>query len=781
MIAVKVLYLVSVVEAETGSAWLAKEASVTSVPAWFAQDLIAGLAWGLVVGLAFGAPRRPWPWRASRIALGLGSAALALLLTVSIYVYELFGVPPSRELWQALEGGGAARESIMAFVGPGAIAILLALAAVLIGGTLVLERVFASRRRLSMIVAANVLGLAGIGLLGGFVAPASQLALDRNALIEIAFSSAGIDDEMEPLPPPAEFARVLEPVAYDDRADPPPKLAYKLLRNWARKWRPNVVLVVLESTATGYMHVTGGKVENTPNLDAIAERSVRWTRHYAHEPRSMSSLYSIMCANFARPFKKPITYTRPRIDCRSISEVLHERGYRAGLFHSGTFAYTHKLYFFADRGYDVLLDGITLPGSGDEYQRWGWGLEEAGAVDALIDWVAQDPEAPFFATYIPVYPHHPYPLPEHLREPFKRFGGSGSSGKYVDAMGYVDSEVGRLMKALGELGLEDDTLFVFLGDHGEAFGEHPGSKAHGGKLYDEQVRTFVLWHAPGILRRSFRDDRALSHVDVVPTLLDLLEIPPQPVHVGRSAAAPGPRQMIPLYLPAGFKGLGLVDGDWKYIYDRKTQRSELYDLIADPDERSNVADLNAERVRTYQRRVLEFMSAQKAREASIPDIAPEQPPAPIPGATERHWTFNLASCEFDTSHFQIVNQGLQPSEKRRSETVVCERALGPIRGRITALSVLGHEQVTRANITVVLVWESPDGVRTPLVFAKLNGNDKKPATRFDAELRPEMTRFGPGGKLILEITFKYRGAASKFSPDVLRVDAVEVTAEAVER
>ena len=51
--------------------------------------------------------------------------------------------------------------------------------------------------------------------------------------------------------------------------------------------------------------------------------------------------------------------------------------------HSGTFAYTHKLYFLADRGYEVLLDGITLPGSGTKYKRWGWGLEEAGAVDAL--------------------------------------------------------------------------------------------------------------------------------------------------------------------------------------------------------------------------------------------------------------------------------------------------------------------------------------------------------------------------------------------------------------
>jgi hypothetical protein len=83
----------------------------------------------------------------------------------------------------------------------------------------------------------------------------------------------------------------------------------------------------------------------------------------------------------------------------------------------------------------------------------------------------------------------------------------------------------------------------------------------------------------------------------------------------------------------------------------------------------------------------------------------------------------------------------------------------------------------KANVTATLLWENTAGERTPLVFGGLNGKPTKPALAQVAELRPEMTELGRGGALIVELTFKYRGAAKDFDPRKMRVAAIDVELE----
>ncbi len=771
MLVTKVAWIAAVASGDLGSEWLAREASVVSVPGWFGLDFAMAVAWGVVAGAAGGFATRPATRKIAAVGLGVANAAMAVLLLVSVYVYDLFGTTPTWQLVEALEGGGEASDSILALVTAGSVALGLVLLAIAVAGPIVLHQVFHRRRKTALIAASAVVGMTCVTGIAALVASPSALALDQNAVAGLITGGEDADDDLVMLAPAGKFGEVLSPISDRERVAPTPRPAYDRLRAWARKERRNVVLVVLESTAVAHMHVTGGKTPNTPNLDRLTSRAVFWRRHYAHQPRSMSSLYSITCGQYGRPFKKPITYRRPRIDCRSMSELLAAEGYRAGLFHSGTFAYTNKLYYFADRGYELLLDAMTLPGSGERYARWGWGLEEAGAVDAILDWVKQIDDEPFFVTYVPVYPHHPYPVPDDI---YKQFPATSTQGKYENAMYYVDAELGRLMRGMAELGVEDDTLFVIMGDHGEAFGEHPGSKAHGGRLYEEQVRTFVLWYAPGALTRGYVDDRPFGHVDVLPTLLDLLSLPPQEQHPGISGAIAGTRPMVPLYAPEAFHGLGFVDGYWKFIYDKKTKRTELYDLYRDPKERRNVSASNPDRVELYRNRALSFRAVQKAWDKTMPDLPPAQEPHPGTPASRAvaTWVFDPATCEFSADAFALTGEALEPTASRRSETVLCRQALPPIEGRVTSMIVRGVEAMTRANIAVTLLWESADGRRKPLVFSRLNGSDKKPAYEYVSELRPEMTGFGRGGTLIVELTFKYRGNASQFDPAKFRVDEV---------
>lgn len=760
----------TVTATEVGRAQLAAETTAARVAAWFTADLWAAAVCGAIAAVAAAAARSP---RARRAAAAAGIAAhlaLAVALAASVQVYELYGTPPSWQLWLALEGGESSA-SVLAFVDLRAALRIAAFAALALGGSRVLARALAGRPRTRRAIAGAAASALAVVSGAAAVAPPSPLALDRDPLWEFTASTLQLGDALSPLPASGTFADALAPVAPRAREPRPATPAYRRLQQFGRR-RPNVVLVVMESMAARHIDA-----ETAPNLDRLRRRALVWPRHYAHQPRSMNSLYSILCANHVQPFTQAITYDRPRIDCRSVSEVLTEAGYRAGLFHSGTFNYTRKIYFLAERGYQVLYDAVTMPGAGDRYRPWGWGLEERGAIDALLAWVADgDRDRPFFATYIPVYPHHPYPVPDAA---YERFGTATPLHRYRNSVLYVDAMLGELVDGLRALGVEDDTLIVLVGDHGEAFGEHPGSKTHGGKLYEEQVHTFAMWYAPGALDRGHVDARAFGHVDLVPTLLDVLHLPAQPQHAGVSAARGDARPMVPLYLPRGFHGVGFVDGTMKFVFDRKTRAVELYDLEQDPGETTSLARDRPELADAYRERALAFVTAATAWQAELPDlplaasagaVGPEE--APVLAT----WRIDPAACEHDDE--LEVRDGVlvlrQPTQRARA---VCRGVLPPVAGRVRELRARGMERVANANIILTLLWESPGGDRRVIAYGTMNGRPERPDAGRRGEYVAEMLAFGRGGAFVLEIDYKFRAGAAELSADSFRVDEVEIVFE----
>jgi arylsulfatase A-like enzyme len=156
------------------------------------------------------------------------------------------------------------------------------------------------------------------------------------------------------------------------------------------------------------------------------------------------------------------------------------------------------------------------------------------------------------------------------------------------------------MKELGEW---DRTLIVVFGDHGEAFGEH-ATMSHGVSVYQEQV------HVPLWIKLAERDearvvDERVSLVDLLPTVLDALEIAP-PEHVqGRSLLRPPSVEKRALFSENASLGQVALSnprfaapqravffGRWKLV-QRADGEFELYDLATDPEERTPLADAKA--------------------------------------------------------------------------------------------------------------------------------------------------------------------------------------------
>ncbi len=161
---------------------------------------------------------------------------------------------------------------------------------------------------------------------------------------------------------------------------------------------------------------------------------------------------------------------------------------------------------------------------------------------------------------------------------------------YADSLYYIDAQLARLFGYLQESGRMDDTIIVVSADTGTAFLEH-GVNGNGADLYDEVVRVPLVMHIPGM--QAAYTDMLVQHIDIPPTILELLGLPPHPAFQGESLFAPQRPPGGPVFLVAQtplVRQYALVRDDWKLIVDVKRQRRFLYNLAEDPQERHDVLD-----------------------------------------------------------------------------------------------------------------------------------------------------------------------------------------------
>src|SRR6202162_1618109 len=256
----------------------------------------------------------------------------------------------------------------------------------------------------------------------------------------------------------------------------------------------NLVMVSLESTAAQYLSLYGSGYEVMPNLSALARRALVFDNAYAVYPESIKGLYSVLCSTFPAFDSHPEEYAN--LGCRSVASVLGDAGYRTAMFHSGRFGYLGMESMIRHRGYQTLEDAGDITGNHNS----SFGVDEPATVARMLAWVDTLPRGQhFFLTYLPIAGHHPYAAPEH-----GPFAGTAEIDQYRNALHFGDVSLGALVAGLRARGLEDNTVWVIYGDHGEAFHQHEGNYGHTFFLYEENVHVPFLVVAPGLMRSQTR-------------------------------------------------------------------------------------------------------------------------------------------------------------------------------------------------------------------------------------------------------------------------------------
>ena len=362
----------------------------------------------------------------------------------------------------------------------------------------------------------------------------------------------------------------------------------------------NIVLISLESTAAQYLGLYGATPDVTPNLSELARTAIVFESAYAVYPESIKGLFSILCSTYPAFDSSAEIYAG--VPCQSVAAVLSGNGYRTALFHSGRFMYLGMESVIRNRGFETLADAGDIGG----HHNSSFGVDEPSTVARILSWIDQVPAGqPFFVTYLPIAGHHPYETPEP--GPYQ---DRDEFGRYRNALHYGDASLGTLIRGIRARGLEQKTLWIVLGDHGEAFGQHEGNYGHTFQLYDENVRVPFLISVPGLIQHQIRSRQVVSLIDTAPTLLNLAGAGAPKSYQGRSMLDGAPRTAL-FFADYSSGMLGLRDGPRKFIYELDTGRSKLFDLESNPQETTDISARFFQQARWYSQDLRAWSSAQK--------------------------------------------------------------------------------------------------------------------------------------------------------------------------
>ncbi|MEI6604723.1 MAG: arylsulfatase [Verrucomicrobiota bacterium] len=395
--------------------------------------------------------------------------------------------------------------------------------------------------------------------------------------------------------------------------------------------RPNIIMILTDDQGYGDLGRNGNPVLKTPNLDKMYDESIHFEDFHV-SPACSPTRSSLMSGK--HEFKNGVTHTifeRERMSLQSttIAQVLKSAGYATGIFgkwHLGD----EDAYQPDKRGFDeVFIHGCggigqTYEGScgdapGNSYfnpvvkHNGRFEKTQGYCTDVFfqqaLKWVeAAKGQQPFFA-YIPTNaPHGPLIVPEKYKNIYAGKVNE-SAACFFGMIANIDENVGKLMAKLKDLGIDDNTLVVFLNDNGGTAGcDVFNAGMRGGKVtaFNGGTRAMALWRWPGVIQPA-ACDRLTAHLDLFPTfaalaaakipdkvvtqldgfsLLPLLENPQAAwhddrmlfTHVGRWGKGAEPQKH------------GACSVRWQqYLQVWEKGRWCLYDLKSDPGETSNLA------------------------------------------------------------------------------------------------------------------------------------------------------------------------------------------------
>lgn len=349
----------------------------------------------------------------------------------------------------------------------------------------------------------------------------------------------------------------------------------------------NLVFLILESTRARSVTPYNKDIQTTPYLDELADESLMVDRAYAMVPHTSKALVPIHCG-IAPRLTMEITETNPdAIPAECLPSLLEKQGYRTAFFQSAKGVFEDRAKLVDNMGFRDFTPLEEMDARGFEQANY-FGPEDNVMLQPSREWLRTHGDQPFMITYLTLTPHHQYLAPRRYGR--KDFAEDAKLNRYLNAVHYLDHFTRKLIEQYKELGLYEDTLFVILGDHGEAFREH-GRTQHDNVIWEEGLRVPLFIHDPKQPDLAGKRVTApITQTDLMPTVTDMLGFEVE------GAEYPG-RHILkadsdrPIHAQCWYERrcMARIVGDEKYIYHYGRRGEEFFDLGEDPLEQNNLA------------------------------------------------------------------------------------------------------------------------------------------------------------------------------------------------
>jgi arylsulfatase A-like enzyme len=351
--------------------------------------------------------------------------------------------------------------------------------------------------------------------------------------------------------------------------------------------KPNFLFIIADDHAGYVLGADGNKQARTPNIDRLASQGTRFASHHCNSPVCTPSRQSFFTGQMPSSAGVTVLKTPLSEDKPTIAKHLRQAGYRTAVFGKMHFNRQSRpgLHGFdslvvdtdTNKAYDAHMKPDPPPAGMKVKPRWQpfkdpariwlnaeklpYGRYERDMTGTFIAaegcrFLEENKRDPF-ALWISFHePHSPYDFPLEYRHRFDpasfdvpRVGPEdawqiplifrdlsdaekrGIIAAYYTSVSFLDRNIGVVLDTLRRLELEDDTLVVYMADHGYSLGQHGRFEKH--CCYNPALRVPLILRFPGRIRRGVVHDFTES-IDVAPTILDLLAAEPLPMAHGRS-------------------------------------------------------------------------------------------------------------------------------------------------------------------------------------------------------------------------------------------------------
>ena len=459
-----------------------------------------------------------------------------------------------------------------------------------------------------------------------------------------------------------------------------------------RRAAPNVILITIDTVRADHLGCYGATDVKTPTLDALARDGIVFERAISQVPLTWPSHAAILTGTY--PFQNGVQdFTGQPLDprFRSVAQVFKQQGYATGAVVS---AFVLDRSWGLARGFDFYDDAF----SAETFRQKDIGLVDRRAGESVthaIAWLQKTRrDGRFSSGCICTIRTVPYDPPEPFRTQYR-------SHPYDGEIAYADHELGRLIAWLKQNRLYDRTAIVVLSDHGESLGEH-GEKEHGFFVYNSTIHIPLIVKPPA--GSGIRPGRVAAPVETVAVAPTLTRLAGMKDEIQKQFPSSQPSQRRAKSEDAAYSEsfYAFSSFGWSPLHALQTSRyhyieaptRELYDVIADPQEKNNLAPQQTATVAVLEDKLQSllrqnpFKPGEPGTSGLSPDaleklralgyvayrspVSPEALAAGLPDPKSKLWEFNAileAADAFQAGDIDRGKSAARESPRERSEDV----------------------------------------------------------------------------------------------------------------